>query len=132
MNKKYLIIIAFLFTIINIKGFAQSTSLNNERIYHYLDLDKIPTLKDGVSIQHYINSRTVWPNGFHGDGKVYMTFVVDTVGKCKDVRIIKSLTKECDILAISIINSMPKLIPGEIKSKNVNTLIFTYVDFTVY
>jgi protein TonB len=105
---------------------------NNVNIYHYLDLDKLPTLIDGGNIQHYINKNTIWPIGFHGDGKVYVSFVIDTAGLCKNVRIIKTLTKECDSIAVRVINSIPKVKPGEISSRKVNTLIFTYVDFSIY
>ena len=132
MNKKLLILLTFLLTTCKIAVFAQSTSLNHDKIYHYLDLDKVPTLTNGVRIQQYINKKTVWPDGFHGDGKVYLTFIVDSTGLCYNARIIKSLTKECDSLAISIIDSMPKLQPGFINRKEVNTMVFTYVDFSVY
>lgn len=113
-------------------GYAQNTAISIGKYYHYLDLDKSPKLIDGGSIQHYINKKTVWPNGFHGDGKVYISFIIDSTGICKNISIIKSLTKDCDSIAHNIINSMPKVQPGEIKSRKVNTLIITYVDFTIY
>lgn len=132
MNKKILIITVILSTICNIKLYAQNKAIGIDKYYHYLDLDKFPKLKDGASIQHYINKKTVWPNGFHGDGKVYISFIIDSTGICRDVRIFKPLTKVCDSLALSIINTMPIVQPGEIKSRKVNTMIITYVDFTIY
>ena len=130
IKNKLIIVLIVIF--LPLASISQTKSDDANPIYHYLDLDETPKLLSGESIQKYINKKVYWPEGFHGDGKVYISFVIDKDGNCKDPVIIKSIYKKCDDLSLEIINSMPKLKPGVLKGNNVNTLIITHVDFTVY
>ncbi|MOA34470.1 Gram-negative bacterial tonB protein [compost metagenome] len=45
-------------------------------------------------------------------GRVAVTFYVDTLGKVKDVRLLKGIGYGCDEEAIRIVKSMPDWIPA--------------------
>lgn len=130
IKNKFIIVLIVIF--LPLASISQIKSDDANSIYHYLDLDETPKLLSGESIQKYINKKVYWPEGFHGDGKVYISFIIDKDGNCKDPVIIKLLYEKCDDLALEIINSMPKVRPGVLNGNKVNTLIFTYVDFTIY
>lgn len=46
------------------------------------------------------------------EGKVILTFVVSKEGKVENVKIKRSLTRECDKEAVRVVRNMPTWIPG--------------------
>jgi protein TonB len=52
-------------------------------------------------------------------GKVFVTFVVNSNGKISDVKVIRGIGGGCDEEAIRLIKSMPNWIPGKYNGKNV-------------
>jgi protein TonB len=53
-------------------------------------------------------------------GKVYVGFMIDTLGNVKDVSVLKGIEPELDAEALRVIQSMPKWTPGQLSGKKVN------------
>ena len=53
-------------------------------------------------------------------GKVIVRFVVNSVGKVEQSKVIRSLDPECDKEALRVINSLPVFIPGKQEGQNVS------------
>jgi periplasmic protein TonB len=47
-----------------------------------------------------------------GEGKVYITFVIDTVGTVTNIKIARGFCEPCDAEAKRIVSIMPKWVPG--------------------
>jgi len=45
-------------------------------------------------------------------GRVYISFVVDTEGNITDARVIRSVRQDIDEAALKVVNEMPKWKPG--------------------
>lgn len=67
-------------------------------------------------------------NGISGD--VYVTFVIDSNGRIKDVRVKKGIGGGCDEEAVRVIKKMPRWIPGRQAGKPVNVQLTMPVRFT--
>jgi TonB family protein len=70
------------------------------------------------------------------DGIVYVTFVIDTTGKAREIKLLRSAGPYFDAEAIRVVNKMPAWTPGKIKGRKVNVLYnlpvkFTIIDHTV-
>lgn len=52
-------------------------------------------------------------------GQVVLKFVVKEDGSVDDVKVIKGLSKECDIEAVRVVKSLPRFIPGKQQGKAV-------------
>jgi len=64
-------------------------------------------------------------------GRVYVTFVVDSTGNITDAKILRSLSKECDEEVLRIVNLFPKWKPGKQDGVPVNVQYNLPVNFTL-
>ena len=64
-------------------------------------------------------------------GTCYLQFIVSKNGYVSNVRLKKGVPDcpECDVEAIRLVKSMPKWIPGKVKSKNVNSVFSLPINF---
>ena len=62
-------------------------------------------------------------------GKVIVRFVVNSVGKVEQSKVIRSLDPECDKEALRVINSLPVFIPGKQEGQNVSVYYIIPVIF---
>jgi TonB family protein len=64
----------------------------------------------------FLNENIIYPKEARDlgiQGKVYLTFVVETDGTISDTRILRGIGGGCDEEAIRVIKAMPKWIPGK-------------------
>ncbi len=64
-------------------------------------------------------------------GKVMLSFVVETDGSISDVKILRGLSEECDAEAVRVIKSMPKWEPAKNKGKKVRQEFVLPVTFNL-
>lgn len=64
-------------------------------------------------------------------GKVMLSFVVETDGSINDVKILRGISKECDAEAVRVIKSMPKWEPAKNKGKKVRQEFVLPVTFNL-
>jgi protein TonB len=62
-------------------------------------------------------------------GKVYVEFIVDTDGKITDAKIKRSVHPDLDAEALRVVSSLPKMIPGKQRDKEVNVRYTIPIDF---
>lgn len=73
-------------------------------------------------MQQYISSEMKYPKEAlknNIQGRVAVTFYVDTLGKIRDIQVLKGIGYGCDEEAIRIVRSMPKWIPATLSDKPV-------------
>jgi protein TonB len=62
-------------------------------------------------------------------GMVYISFVIDTDGKIKDVKLLRGIFADCDEEALRVVRGMPSWIPGKVNGVNVPVLFRLPVNF---
>ncbi|MEG1546150.1 MAG: energy transducer TonB [Bacteroides sp.] len=63
------------------------------------------------------------------EGRVLIKFVVDKTGEIRDAQVMKSVSKELDDAALSLIQGMPKWKPAFQRGKNVNFQMVIPINF---
>jgi len=105
----------------------------DKKIHSIVDIE--PRFPGGDSEMFaFISKNLTYPqnameNGVQG--KVYMTFVVDTVGRILEAKILRGIDKECDKEALRVINSMPIWFPGEQDGKYVQVQYNLPINFKI-
>ncbi len=78
--------------------------------------------KDFTAWNKYLQVNLKYPDKAKRDliqGKVFLSFVVERDGRLDDIKVVRSLTPECDAEAIRLIKSSPKWRPGRMDGKRV-------------
>jgi hypothetical protein len=91
---------------------------NNEQI-KFSSLTKMPEFPGGLdSLTKFIQRNYKFHQGFteYINGKVKSTFVVDTLGKVVDIKIIERLRKDYDTACYKVISKIPDWKPAEIEN----------------
>ena len=73
---------------------------------------------------NYLSKNIRYPHAdkdIETEGVVIAQFVIDKAGKVSNIKIIKSLSKNCDKEVIRVLNLMPKWIPARESGRNVAT-----------
>lgn len=97
------------------------SDIDPDKIYDVVE--EMPMFPGGPSaIFDYLSKNIVYPttaeeNGVQG--RVILSFVIDSDGSINDVKVQKSVDPSLDKEAIRIVESMPHWIPGKEKGKNV-------------
>jgi TonB family protein len=99
-------------------NFGQITSPHLDSLT-FGDNDIFPTYKfDGeLGLYKFLNDSIRYPEEFI-EGKVYVSFIVDTIGKIKDAIILKGLNEESNKEVLRVVSKL-EFIPGESKGKKV-------------
>lgn len=86
-------------------------------------VESMPTFPGGdVARIKYLNANIKYPtiareSGIQG--RVFVTFVVETDGRVTDVKILRGIGGGCDEEAVRVIKNMPKWVPGKQRGKAV-------------
>ena len=119
----------------NIACAAQNRSLytcqDNNNTMLYIDVDELPKFQSEKfkTVLEYMYSKIDYPWQFDGQGKVIVSFVVTKYGCVEQVKIEKSLSKECDDEVKRVLYSMPKWKAGRKNNKPVDTLLLLSINF---
>lgn len=85
------------------------------------------------AFQKYLKQTLVYPLAAkkqHIEGKVFVSFVVDTVGNISDIKVVRSVHPLLDEEAIRVISAMQeKWIPGVVKGKTVSSPVTVPIHF---
>ena len=86
-------------------------------------VEAMPTFPGGDAARiKYLNANIKYPtiareSGIQG--RVFVTFVVETNGQVTDVKILRGIGGGCDEEAVRVIKNMPKWVPGKQRGKSV-------------
>lgn len=128
---KALQLFIFLFGFLEFGGqvAAQSQDLEDP-VFTFVE--KEPTLKEGT-LTDFIVKNIVYPKDAIErkiEGKVFVTFIVDTVGKVVDPKVLKGIGYGCDEEAVDVISETSGLWnPGEVKDKKVRVRLTVPISF---
>ena len=118
MKKIFLVVLLVLST----SSFLQAQNKEEKKI-EISDDDVSPEFKGGDEARSMFFSKNLkYPKKARKnsiEGKVIVQFIVDSLGRIRDIEIIKSLRKDCDDEVIRVVKLMPDWIPGKLMGKNV-------------
>ena len=86
------------------------------------------------SLAHFIRKHLVYPReamDYGIEGKVYISFIVNTDGTVSDIKIKKGIGGGCDEEALRVIKLMPKWKPGSLNGKPVMVSFILPISFTL-
>ena len=98
-------------------------------------VENMPQYPGGAkAMMDFISKNVHYPkialeNGIQG--KVYVSYVVDTKGKVKDVKIARGVDPALDAEALRVVKSMPDWTPGEQRGKPVNVMFNLPINFAL-
>jgi len=99
----------------------------------FVTVEQMPQFNGGnQAMMEFIKNNIKYPeiakeNGV--EGRVVLRFVVDRIGKIRDIQVIRSLEKSCDAEAIKLVKSMPDWIPGKQNGREVRVYFTLPVTF---
>lgn len=95
--------------------------------------EEMPSFPGGEkALMQYIKDNTYYPEEMcegAAQGRVMVGFVINEDGSISDVKVLRSLTPECDEVAVKIVKGMPKWNPGKQNGKAVKTKYIVPVSF---
>ena len=119
--KKLFIVAFFIFSTFS---FLKAQSLSNDNSEILTFAEQMPEYPNGMdSVMRFIQKNLSYPGKAKKDsiqGKVIVQFVVSKTGAIEDIKIIKSLSKECDEEVMRVVSIMPRWNPGKQNGKAVS------------
>lgn len=95
--------------------------------------EEMPSFPGGEkALMQYIKDNTYYPEEMcegAAQGRVMVGFVINEDESISDVKVLRSLTPECDEVAVKIVKGMPKWNPGKQNGKAVKTKYTVPVSF---
>lgn len=95
--------------------------------------EQMPAFPGGeAAFIQYLNNNMKYPQKAKADGvegKVYLSFIIGTTGKVKEIAVIQGVSKEINAEAIRLIASMPKWEPGKQSGKPVAVQLYRTIEF---
>jgi len=97
----------------------ENSNSNDDRVF--TSVEQMPQFPGGdAALMKYLAQHLQYPamaaeNGTQG--KVIVQFVVTKTGKVGEVKVVRSLSDDCDKEAIRLIRDLPKFIPGKKNGK---------------
>lgn len=95
--------------------------------------EDMPSFPGGEkALMQYIKDNTYYPEEMcegAAQGRVMVGFIINEDGSISDVKVLRSLTPECDEVAVKIVKGMPKWNPGKQNGKAVKTKYTVPVSF---
>ncbi len=101
----------------------------------FFTVEEMPEFPGGEDmLKKYISENIIYPkvaaeNSI--EGRVYISFSVDTDGSIIDIKVVRSISPELDAEAIRIVKSMPKWKAGKQRGKLVKTLYTIPIAFSL-
>lgn len=109
------------------------TEYEREESVVFFIVEDMPEFPGGDAAMHnYLKQNIQYPpeareNGIQG--RVYVSFVIDTDGSIVDVRVVRSISPSLDAEAIRIVKSMPRWKPGRQRGKAVQVSYTVPINF---
>ena len=99
--------------------FYPDVEVNNNVWIEYEEMPEFPGGEKAVI--EYIKNNTIYPQNAIKDsiqGKVHLTFIIDSVGSTGNFQILKSVRDDVDNECIRVIQGMPKWKPGRVLTRS--------------
>jgi TonB family protein len=114
---------------------AQTNDVDGNADKVYTIVEEMPKFPGGeTQLLNYVAHNVKYPatareNGIQG--KVYVAFVIDTIGSVIEARVLRGIGGGCDEEALRVVNSMPKWAPGTQDGKPVRVQYNLPINFVL-
>ncbi len=131
----YHFLISISFFLISFTGFAQKKTVvkTPEKVYQFAE--KMPEFPGGADSLFTFMIRNIKypPEAYQNNiqGKVFLSFVVDTLGTVKDIQFLKNLDPFLDAEAMRVVKLMPRWNPGKDNGRKVSVKYTLPVTFAI-
>ncbi len=98
---------------------------NGDEVFGYVMVEQAPEFNG--NLKKYISENLKYPPEVKNEkieGRVIVQFLIDSLGKIKNVKVLRPLHPLLDAEAIRIVKEMPDWAPGQMRNKKVN-IFFT-------
>ena len=99
----------------------------------YVSVQQPPQFRKGFTTWNkYLQVNLKYPDKAKRDliqGQVFLSFVVEKDGRLDSIKVVRSLTPECDAEAVRLIKCSPKWKPGKMDGKRVKVQYYSTVKF---
>ncbi|MFN7013971.1 MAG: energy transducer TonB [Bacteroidia bacterium] len=130
---KYLLVILMLFSLIYVVDANAQEKKSTDEVYYKVDV--MPEFPGGMDdLSYFFYTHLKYPDDAKKDkieGIVYVGFIVDEIGKVKNVKVIKGVHPSLDKEALRVATQMPKWTPGKHNGKNVKVQFNLPVKFAL-
>ncbi len=96
-------------------------------------VDEMPEFPGGINkLIEYLSQNIKYPKDAQEagiQGKVHVNFIVEPDGSISNIKILQSVSKDCDEEAMRVVKAMPKWKPGKQDGKNVRVSFILPVNF---
>ena len=110
-----------------------SNENNSQQVFTFVE--EMPTFSGGErKLFEYLSSTVKYPEQakeLGEQGTVYVTFIINENGEVKEPRVIRGVTSELDLAALSAIKKMPNWTPGKQRGQNVSVQFTIPVKFNL-
>lgn len=97
--------------------------------------EKMPEYPEGMeALMVFLESEIKYPKKAikkEVEGKVYVSFVVETDGSINQAKVLRGIGEGCDEEALRVVNKMPNWIPGENKGEKVRVKFTLPISFVL-
>jgi hypothetical protein len=101
-------------------------------VFEYYHVDELPQYGDSLSaFDSELYDRLKWPDQWHGEGYVVLSFVVLPEGTIEHIRVEKGLCNQCDLNAVDALSQLVDWKPGVKNGKPVATRMYARIRFVI-
>lgn len=119
MKKFIIMALMAVFGLITVSAQKTVVAQKNQKVFDIVE--QMPEYPGGqAALFEYLSKNIKYPADAEKkkvEGKVFVTFVVDTDGKITDVSLLKKVFPSLDAEAVRVISAMPNWIPGKQKGQ---------------
>ena len=119
MKKFIIMALMAVFGLITVSAQKTVVAQKNQKVFDIVE--QMPEYPGGqAALFEYLSKNIKYPADAEKkkvEGKVFVTFVVDTDGKITDVSLLRKVFPSLDAEAIRVISAMPNWIPGKQKGQ---------------
>jgi periplasmic protein TonB len=128
MSHPSILLISLLVVLLSIftsrQGTAQSTQTQTTEEAMFITYEQQPQFPGGQkALTRYLDQQVRYPKAAAKagiTGRVFASFVIDTVGRISQAAILRGLGYGCDEEAIRVVEQMPRWIPGRLYNRPVS------------
>lgn len=114
---------------------TKPVSVKDIKTYDFAKLDAAPMFKGGMEeLYRYLKRTIKYPQEAKANniqGKVFLSYIVDTDGSLKDIKVLRGLGYGLDEEAVRAIKASPRWIPGKVNGKAVRVQYSIPISFTL-
>jgi TonB family protein len=125
----------------HINGFDQAhppkkaSKTAQTKVYDFVSVERTPTFPGGMDeFYHYLKNSLKYPAAAKANnvqGKVFLSFIVETDGSLKDIKVLRKLGSGTDEEAVRVLKESPKWVPGMLEGRPVRVLYNIPINFAL-